>query len=252
MIGHLSAHQPYPNMVPGLTHRKWGMHLNRFNTWWDSSRPWHDYLSRCQFMLQQGEFVADVIYWFGEGSPINVNDMDFQIPKGYDFDYASTEIVKQMQVKDGKIILPSGMSYNYLLLPDYDRITLSMVKKIKELVEDGAKVIAQKRFIGSPSLADYPEGDNEIKEMVAELWNNHGVISGKTLDHVFAEDNLLPDFSGRELDFIHRKTIEEDIYFVANNKNERIEGIQCSFRVNSKNPELWNPETGEIRKLFGF
>lgn len=252
MIGHLSAHQPYANMVPGLTHRKWGMHFNRFNTWWQYSRPWHNYLSRCQFMLQQGEFIADVIYWFGEGSPLNVNDMDFQMPKGYDFDFASTEIVKQMQVKDGKITLPSGMSYNYLLLPDYDRITLPMVKKIKELVDDGAKVIAQKRFIGSPSLADYPEGDNEIKKMVAELWDNHGVISGKTLDQVFAEDNLAPDFSGLELDFIHRKTIEEDIYFVANNKNERIEGIQCSFRVDNKIPELWNPETGESRKLSVF
>ena len=88
--------------------------------------------------------------------------------------------------------------------------------------------------------------------MVAELWDNHRVISGKTLDQVFAEDNLPPDFSGLELGFIHRKTIEEDIYFVANNKNERIEGIQCSFRVDDKTPELWNPETGEIRKLSGF
>ena len=119
MIGHLSAHQPYENMIPGLTHRKYGMHFNRFNTWWPYSRPWFDYLSRCQFMLQQGEFVADVIYWFGEGSPINVNDMDFQMPEGYDFDYTSTEIVKQIQVKDGNIVLPSGMRYKYLLLPDH-------------------------------------------------------------------------------------------------------------------------------------
>lgn len=251
MIGHLSVHQPYKNMVPGLTHRKWGMHFNRFNTWWLYSRPWHDYLSRCQFMLQQGEFVADVIYWFGEGSPINVNDMNFQIPKGYDFDYASTEIVQQIQVKDGNIVLPSGMCYKYLLLPDHTRITLSMMKKIEELVDAGAKVIAQKRFIGSFSLTDYPKGDEQIKKMVADLWDNHRVISGKTLDQVFAEDNLPPDFSGLDLDFIHRKMSGEDIYFVANKKNEKIEGIQCSFRVVNTTPELWNPETGEIRKLAG-
>jgi hypothetical protein len=252
MIGHLYAHQAYDDIIPGLTHRRWGQHFNRFNTWWSYNRPWWNYLSRCQFMLQQGEFVADVIYWFGEGSPINVNDMSFQMPKGYDFDFASTEIVRQMRVKDGKIILPSGMSYNYLLLPDDERITLPMVRKIKELVDNGAKVIAQKRITGSPSLADYPKGDEEIKEIVADLWDNHRIVFGKTLDQVFSGDSLPPDFSGQELNFIHRKTKEEDIYFIANEKNSRVEGIQCSFRIDNKIPEIWNPETGEIKNLSGF
>ena len=249
MICHLSAHQPYENMVPGLTHRKWGMHFNRFNTWWPYSRPWNDYLTRCQFMLQQGNFVADVLYWFGEGSPINVKDMVFQVLQGYHFDYASSEIIRRAQVKNGVIVLPSGMSYKYLLLPDDTRITLSMMKKIKELVDAGAKVIAQKRFIGSPSLADYSEGDKEIKMMVDDLYDNHRIISGKTLDQVFAEDKLPPDFSGQELNFIHRRTKIEDIYFIANPKDDKIEGINCMFRVSGKIPELWNPETGEIRNL---
>ena len=82
MIFHLSAHQAYDNMVPGLTHRKWGEHFQRHNTWWDYSRPWMDYLARCQYLLQQGEFVADVCYWFGEGAPLNVNDMTLDMPEG--------------------------------------------------------------------------------------------------------------------------------------------------------------------------
>ncbi len=249
MIGHLSAHQPYENMVPGLTHRKWGMHFNRFNTWWFYSRPWNDYLARCQLMLQKGEFVADILYWFGEGSPINVVHMDFQAPSGYDFDYVSTEIVKQIQVKKGMLTLPSGMTYRYLLLPDDERITLSMMKKVKELVDAGAKVIAQKRFTGSPSLVDYPEGDEEIKKIADDLYNNHRIIYGKTVTQVLTEDKLSPDFSGRNLNFIHRRTQTEDIFFIANTKNERIERVTCTFRVSSKIPELWDPETGKIQNL---
>ncbi len=249
MICHLSAHQAYDNMIPGLTHRKWGMHFNRFNTWWQYSRPWNDYLTRCQFMLRQGNFVADVIYWYGEGSPVNVREMRFDLPQGYDFDYASTEIIKQAQVKDGMIVLPSGMSYRYLLLPDDTRITLAMMRKVKGLVDAGATVIAQKRFESSPSLSDFPTGDSEIRTIAIDLFDNNRIIFGKTLMQVLEEDKLPPDFCGEGLNFIHRRTGNDDIYFIANPENKRIEGLKCMFRVVGKTPELWNPETGKIQTL---
>ena len=83
---------------------------------------------RCQYLLQQGGFVADVCYWFGEGAPLNVNEMTLEIPKGYDLDFCSSDVVLQMSVKEGRTVLPSGASYRYLRLPDTDRMTLPQTK----------------------------------------------------------------------------------------------------------------------------
>lgn len=251
MIFHLFAHQPYDNMIPGLTHRKWGEHLNRHNTWWEYSGPWMDYLSRCQYLLQQGEFVSDVCYWFGEGAPLNVNDMTLEIPKGYDFDFCSSDVVLHMSVKNGRQVLPSGASYRYLRLPDADRMTLPLVRKVHELVEAGARVIGGKRLKGAPGLTDFPRCDAEVAQIAAALWDGDRVQSGKTLAEVFAQDRLLPGFEGEGLRYIHRRVGESDIYFVSHQENRTLDAI-CTFRMAGKRPELWDPESGAIRELPEF
>ena len=154
--------------------------------------------------------------------------MRLNIPEGYDYDLCSSEIVLQMQVSNGRIVLPSGMSYRYLLMPDSDRMTLPMARKIKELVDAGARVIAQKRLKGSPGLTHYPQGDSEIKKIAAEL-----------------SANPLPDSP------IPRRVGKADLYFVSNPEN-RQQNTACTFRVAKKIPELWAPETGVIRILPEF
>ena len=249
------AHQPYGTMIPGLTHRRWGEHFQRHNTWWEYSRPWIHYIARSQYLLQQGIFVADVCYWFGEGAPLDVDSMRFDIPEGYDYDLCSSENVLQMQLRNGRIVLPSGMEYRYLLLPDSDRMTSPMARKIKELVDAGARVIAQKRLKGSPSLTNYPQDDAEVKNIAVELWDSNQVFIGKSVAEVFYLDDLKPDFECKGLiknvRYIHRRVGEMDMYFVCNQEN-RQRDIFCTFRVAGKAPELWDPETGDIRKLPVF
>ncbi|MHB8902383.1 MAG: glycosyl hydrolase [Thermoguttaceae bacterium] len=251
MIFHLSAHQAYDNMIPGLTHRKWGEHFQRYNTWWDYSRPWLDYLSRCQYLLQQGQFVADVCCWFGEGSPLNVDEMSLEMPPGYDLDFCSAESVLAMRVEHGRVALPSGMSYRYLVLPDTDRMTLPMTRKIRELVDAGAHVIGQRKPVGSPGLAGYPACDTEIAAIGAELWDSGRVVAGRSLGDVFKQDGLPPDFEGDGLLHIHRRIGEADLYFVSNQAAEPLDRV-CLFRVEGKRPELWDPESGEVRPLPDF
>jgi hypothetical protein len=251
MIFHLSAHQPYENMIPGLTHRKWGEQFQRHNTWWDYSRVWTDYLSRCQYLLQQGEFVADVCYCFGEGAPLNVDDMTLEMPDGYDYDLCSSQLVLQMQVRDGRVVLPSGMSYRYLLLPDADRMSLPLAAKIRELVDHGARVVGGKRPQGSPGLTDYPQCDAEVEKIAAALWDANRLASGSDLAEVFRQDGLKPDFEGRDLLSIHRRVGEADVYFVSHQQDQP-QDCDCTFRVAGKIPELWDPENGSIRELPDF
>ncbi len=251
MIFHLSAHQPYSHAVPGLTHRKWGEHIQRYNTWWEYSRPWLEYLSRCQHLLQQGAFVADVLYWFGEGAPLNVNDMKLEIPKGYDFDFCSSEIVLQLSVQDGRLVAPSGGSYRFLLLPETDRMTLPLARKIRDLVEAGARVIGGKRLTGTPGLTDFPRGDAEVTKIAAALWDANRVVSGQPLRTIFAQDRLKPDFEGENLKYIHRRIADADFYFVSHEENRSVD-TTCIFRMAGKRPELWDPETGAVRALPEF
>lgn len=248
MILHLYVHQPYDNMIPGLTHRKWGEPFQRYNTWWQFSRPWMDYLARCQYLLQQGTFVADVCYWVGEGAPLSVQDMSLDLPKGYDFDFCSSEVVLQMRVKNGRIILPSGMSYRYLRLPQSDRMTPPLARKVHQLVEAGARVIGGPRLKGAPGLTDFPRCDTQVKQIADALWDQGRIRSNQSLAEVFAHDKLQPDFDGEGLRYIHRRLGDTDIYFVSNPDN-RSRQTQCTFRVSGKAPELWDPETGAIRPL---
>ena len=251
MVFHLFAHQAYDTMVPGLTHRKWGQHIQRHNTWWDYSRPWMDYLARCQHLLQQGQCVTDVVCWFGEGAPLNVNDMTLDMPPGYDFDLCSAEMVLEMKVQDGRLVLPSGANYRYLRLPEADRLTPRLARKIRELVDGGARVIGGPRPKGSPSLADFPRCDAEVAQIAADLWDGRRITTGKTLAEVFAHDQLPPDFEGEGLRYIHRRVGQTDVYFVSHLENRAREAT-CTFRVAGRQPELWDPESGAIRALPEF
>ncbi|MHC4405817.1 MAG: glycosyl hydrolase, partial [Planctomycetota bacterium] len=237
---HLSAHQPYDNMKPGLTHRRWGQHFNRHQTWWEFSKPFFDYVTRSQFLLQQGRRVVDVACLYHEGAPLNFNDIRFELPAGYDYDFCSSEIIQRMEARDGLIHLPSGVNYRYLVLPGSGKLTLPTARKIEELREAGASICLQSHITGTPGLEGYPEANDEVRQ-IAEEWP---LLPDKSWSALFAIDELKPDFEGDDIRWIHRRTKGMDIYFLGNSKRELIKR-ECTFRVTGKTPELWNPETGE-------
>jgi hypothetical protein len=241
---HLSAHQPYDRMKPGLTHRKWGQHFNRHQTWWEFSKPYFEYVARCQFLLQQGRRVVDVACLYREGAPLNFNDIQFETPTGFDFDFCTPEIVNRMEVKDGLIHLPTGVSYRYLVLPDAGRLTQSTAGKIAELRARGGSVYLQSPIAGTPGLTGYPEANEAVRQAAAR-WP---LLPQGGLAELFASNKLQPDFEGEGLMWIHRRIRTADLYFVANTKPEPVRR-QCTFRISGKTTELWDPETGEIFPL---
>ena len=97
MVIHRYAHQPHPSASPGMTMGPWGIHFDRTNTWWNQSKAWLSYLSRCQYMLQQGVFVADLLYFSGEDAnmytKVNPDDLNPSPPEGYDYDMINAETI---------------------------------------------------------------------------------------------------------------------------------------------------------------
>jgi hypothetical protein len=243
-IYHLSAHQAYDRMKPGLTHRKWGQHINRHQTWWNLSKPYFDYVARCQALLQKGRRVVDVACMYSEGAPLSFRNISLSMPSGYDYDFCTSEIIERMKVVDGKIHLPNGVEYNYLVLPNSDRLSLPLVQKAKSLKKDGAKVFLQQAVVGTPGLEGYPEADKQVISITAD-W---AILPEGDWNTVFGSDNLLPDFEGERLMWIHRQAENNNFYFVANTKPEKMKRT-CIFRTKSKVVELWDPETGEIFEI---
>ncbi len=250
-VFHRYAMQPWLDRAPGMTMGPWGLHYERTETWWNMSRPWHEYLARCQYLLQQGRFAADVAYCIGGGAPNDAvprANLNPPLPAGYDFDSATEEITMQMEVRDGRLTLPCGMQYRVLVLPTSDRMTLGLMRKVKALVEAGATVIGTQPD-RSPSLAGYPGCDEEIHRIAAELWNTDPgkkhVLTNVTLEKVLTGMDLRPDFLSRpRLRYIHRILDGTDVYFVANPQPYAVDTV-CGFRVTGMQPELWHPDTGK-------
>lgn len=260
---HRFAMQPWTNRWPGMTMGQWGTHFDRTSTWWEQGRAWIQYLTRCQFLLQQGQFVADAAYFDGEDAPNEMPPLDPALPPGHDFDVVDADVLKNATVKDGQLVLPGGMKYRVLILPSSVRtMTPQVLRKIHALVAGGLPLVGAPPQ-HSPSLEDYPQCDSEVNSLCHDLWGDCDgnqvtahqfkrgtVIWGQPLDQVFAGLKVPPDFefadaSQSHLSYIHRHDGEADIYFISNQRNhfDSVDGI---FRVGGKAPEFWHPDTGVI------
>jgi hypothetical protein len=246
-VFHRYAMQPWLDYRPGMTMGPWGLHYERTSTWWELAGPWHEYLARCQYMLRQGTFAADICYLQPEASP---QEFKWHERNGYDYDDCTAEVVlTRMSVKDGRLVLPDGMSYRVLVLPDTTRMTPALLRKVKELAEAGATIIGSTRPTKAPGLSDFPKCDEEVARLAGELWDQGKVLTGKTAEQVLAGVGVGPDFTAApNVRWIHRKAGGAEIYFVASNSPQARE-VACTFRVAGLRPEFWRPETGEMEPV---
>ena len=260
--------------LPGRTYHA-GYDMNPGTTWWAKSKPFMDYLSRCSYLLQQGLFVGDVCYYYGDQTP-NFFPLFHDVPekprikglgKGYDYDVVNTDIIlNRMSVKDGRLILPDGMSYAIMLLPDQVHMPLQVLRKISELVKAGATVVGP-RPATVPGLKDWEQDNAILNKLSGELWgasdgktvfeNKYGkglIIWGNSADEVLHKKQIVPDFSftgPSEIDYIHRTTDIGEIYFLRNDREGTVTAT-CRFRVTKMYPEIWDASTGAISRVTDY
>lgn len=263
---HVYITQPYEDKNPGVN--AWfGTEFNRKNTWFSQIDEYINYLKRVNFMLQQGNNVADVAYFIGEDAPKMTGVTNPALPVGYQFDYMNAEVIlNSMSVENGLLTLPHGIQYRILVLPELSTMRPQVLAKIKQLVYDGAVVLGPAPT-KSPSLENYPQCDLEVQQLAVELWGNvdgagvksrgYGkgiILDGVTLEEAFDEIGCLPDCNlphSNTIHYGHRTLPDGEIYFVSNQTNQE-QVINPEFRVTGKQPELWNPVSGEIRRLPAY
>ena len=259
IVIHESAHQPLVNKAPGLTLGPYGQWFNRNETWADQAGPWIDYLARTSYLLQQGHFGADLLYFYGEDSNLTAifGDKSPDLPAGYGFDYINADgLIHELTVADGKITTKSGMSYRLLGLDPYSRhMSLPALRAIRNLVVEGAVIVGSKP-IDDPSLAD---DQAEFRKLNEELFGDGSgihkvgkgaVYAGQSPAEALALLKIAPDFDYTKsegdvrLPFVHRKLSDGDLYFV-DNRSDYDQVFNASFRIGGKAPELWYAETGK-------
>ena len=264
---HTSVHQPLVDKVPGLSLGPFGQWFTRNETWAEPASAWVTYLARSSYLLQQGRFVADVLYYYGEDTNVTAlfGDKAPPVPAGYNFDFVNADaLVHLVSVVDGQLATPSGMRYRVLALdPNSRHMSLPVLRKIRDLVLAGA-VVAGPKPLSTPSLSD---DEAEFRSLADQLWGTgtaggaartgKGTVSADgSLGDVLKHLAVPPDFEHTKphadtaLLAVHRSLADGDLYFV-NNRNDRDEDVEATFRVIGKEAELWHADTG-IREPASF
>lgn len=280
-VFHVNAHNPWTEgRYPGMTLDKYGLYFQRDQTWWKLGKAWMDYTIRCQALLQAGKPVVDIAVWTGDDYPrrsvhperlvpllpgmfgqeradaeaarlaANPMERDTSVcgvvyPKnatlpqdwinpmhGYHYDSFNTDaLLKAVKESKGRIVLPGGMEYAALIVPPPDIHYPNGI-----LSERSAKALRALKKAGVPVLDSFPYMDADLSSMGIQ------------------PDFIASDAKGAHvegLNFCHRRTDSEDIYFIANH-DALAKEFTASFRVAGRTPEIWFPASGEIVRRTTF
>ncbi len=256
---HRFAHQSNTHVEPGMSMSFVGSHIDRTQTWWDNAGPeWIRYLARGSYMLRQGNPVVDLLVFVGDRAPnhvIHPKQLKPQLPAAYKYDCVNAEVItSRLTVDNGQLKLPNGISYNALVLPKLQAMSLETLRGLDKLATQGALIIGQK----PKQLGGYvrtPAMQAEFESLVAAIWSSKKTYSTYEWERIFKTNNIKKDLIVKgqpDFNYYHRRTENEDIYFIYNHNLTESETLECSFLVNGKVPELWKSSSGEIVELAAY
>lgn len=252
---HLFIQQPDDVTLPGVS-APFGNDFQRKNTWFSQMDLFTDYLRRCNMMLQQGSYVADVAYFIGEDAPKMTGECVPALPRGYSFDYVNAEVLHSAWVSDGRLCLAGGMTYRTLVLPNQQTMRPEVLADIARLTREGLTIVGPKPT-ASPSMQDFPQADKQVQTLASQMWSTgqwgKGRIfpAGTELQTVLDGMGIKPDCfvePAKPFAFIHRRMPGKEIYFVSN-QSDQPQDVQPQFRVTGMKAEIWNPVTAERMRL---
>nr|WP_068891296.1 glycosyl hydrolase [Pedobacter panaciterrae] len=285
-VYHTFQNQFLPDSLkPGATMGPYGVHWDRGQTWWPMAGAYHQYITRCQYLLQQGRTVADILYMTPEGAPhvfvppaSAIQGDTIGNRKGYNFDGCSPLQLMKASVKGKHVVFPSGASYRLLVLPAYESMTPELLSKIGELVKQGATVVGSPP-LRSPSLSGFPDCDKRVLSLSETIWGSVTKPAAQTkrtygkgtliwggelasrIDNLYPEyeltagilrsENVVEDFVADDIRYTHRMDSNWDLYFLANTKDKPVK-VDAKFRGVQGSPELWNAVTGKRTQLNDF
>ncbi|UBM57467.1 glycoside hydrolase [Marinilongibacter aquaticus] len=270
---HTFTNSPKEMGLPGQEYFA-GTHVNPNVTWWPLAGAFFDYLKRIQYVAQSTRSVAEVLYYYGDHVPV-LGRLKSDDPAGalplFDYDLINEDKLLELDVRDGRIVLPYGEEYAILTLPNHGVLSLAVLKKLESLVKKGAIVQGEKPW-GTASLVGAEQGDLESQGIIERLWPKEkggfkqtglgkmywraGAVSKTLLEEgqrpgLRILPNAVKADGEREFEFIHRRKEADDFFFISN-QNPEAKHAEFIFDAKGRQPELWDPMTGESRNLRHF
>ena len=233
-IMHCSPHQPVDDRIPGLGLGSFGNWFNRHDTWAEEARPWHDYLARSCYLLQQGRNVADIAYFYGEdrNATARFRYSKVPVPEGYAFDFVNADVLMNvLEARDGRLTSPGGASYRLLVIDsEVDAMTPEMSRRIAAIEKAGVKVCdARGKDVKAACLAALAEA---------------GIAPDFTVD----TEGSNAASAGFDVRFVHRTMPGKEIYWVGNISPEA-GSFAFGFNARAKSVSVWNADRGGRKQV---
>ena len=266
-VFHTFTHNPQqPWLPPGTSFggRGIGAPFVRGQTWWRHMSAFTDYFARCQTMLEAGVPVIDVLWYLGDecdGRP----DHYAPFPAGHKYDYCNPDaFLTRISVKDGKWCTPEGIEYGILWIPESRRmLPETMAHLIKGIEKGGVAAMAglpvepATREGGAEGARRFAAARERLEKMGAregdcpsrqQAYNKAGrLYVGKAIGDVLKAEGIAPDVDGEGIVWNHRRSGDDDWYFVAPAKDGKGFEGEVAFRsAGGRACEIWHPESGLI------
>ena len=243
---HESSHQPDDTHRPGLDLLGYGQWFNRHETWAEEARPWIDYLARSSYLLQQGRFKADILYYYGEDNCITglFGKGLPDIPAGYAYDFVNPHAL-QLAVfpVDGRLLTESGMSYRLLVLgPNCRTMSCRILERILYMAKAGIPVCGTLPE-RCAALTDKQEDFDRLIQQLKPLFLDMPV------EEALKAKGIEPEFIGpQDWSYVHRETDREDIYWLRNFSGDAASDV-ILVRGGQGQPRVLDPVTGKTRRI---
>lgn len=271
LIGHGWPYTPEYVEYPGWRFYAAGVY-NEKNPWWIVMPDLARYLQRMSYLMRQGQPANDVALYLPNSdawahfSAGRVHLIEIQreligpdviaktLEAGYDLDFFDDGALEQVGRVEGNSLALGRNRYRVVVLPGVERVPLSTLRRLEEFVRGGGILVATRRLPELvPGFRATEAEQAEARAIIRRLFEGSSAPArfvkdenklGETLNGLFKADMALSP-AANDVGFIHRKTADSEIYFVANTSNVR-QAVNATFRVEGMRPEWWDPMTGKV------
>jgi hypothetical protein len=250
---HTFVHQPVDYAVPGFTMGRYGTLFSRHSTWWKMGREWIEYLTRCQYLLQQGRSVADICFLFNSEVRYAFPDSIVHVPPGYDYSVIYPQDLIHAQSTEGGLRLQSGSRFKLIVLPDNWLVKPSVAEKLVELVKGGCHLMCSGSALEVLGIDSGPEKESEytIESGNGRIYVNTHIQSAVKQVDVGPDMSIEGSEHCEKFYFTHRETQQEHIYFISNQMDNSVD-VDVAFNVNRLIPQVWDPISGSVESDFPY
>jgi hypothetical protein len=248
---HVNTHNPWLDRKPGMTLDGIGLFFQRDQTWFPEAKPFVDYITRCQTLLQKGKPVVDIAVYTGEEIPSRALTPDKLVPMLpglFGAERVASERERLANHGLPMIESPVGVrhSANILDLKDW-------VNPLHGYQYDSMNKDALLTQPFNYKVLVIPQGtlvSKEVKAKIAQLRRQGVQIIDKPYkDSTFekiAPDAVLPE----GIAYAHRADEGQDIYFLSN-QTDKEQTFTPIFRQGNGKVAVYNPLTNESTSFDG-